>query len=133
MSKIKEAIKQAQWALAGLIDTLESEPEPTEFTEHLREQITYLEEMVRGEHPEEVVDWPEMFHQLWTACKEIDRLTAELKAKDGEIERLQDVITEYGRHDDECAMMTQMIETQPKCNCGFIEAWQGNQALKEKP
>ena len=50
---------------------------------------------------------------------------AELKAKDEEINRLQDTVTEYGRHGDDCAMMTQKIETQPKCNCGFLKAWQG--------
>ena len=69
--------------------------EPTEFAEHLREQITFLEEMVRGEHPDEVVDWPEMFHQLWTACKEIDHLTAELKAKDEEIKKQTDELMEW--------------------------------------
>jgi len=69
-----------------------SEPEKT-FIDHIREQIVFLEECVRGEHQDEVIDWPEIFHQLLTLCRDFEQLQAERDKLKEALERAHGELT----------------------------------------
>jgi hypothetical protein len=63
-----------------IIELLESKPEPTEFTRRIIEQKDVWQELPN----DSVTLW--VAKRLHEACDEIDRLSAELKAKDELIE-----------------------------------------------
>ena len=98
---IQHEIKNARWDCAEkirkVLKILESEPEPGEFTKQARFQLDEgtlpitklcLADDNKYHIPRDIVNY---YHE---ACDIIDRLSADLKAKDEEIERLRAEVEE---------------------------------------
>ncbi len=58
-------------------DIITDKPPVSEFTEHIREQIRYICEMMQGEHEDEKIDWEALLTQVLALCGSLDKAGAE--------------------------------------------------------